>query len=316
MKSNPLVSVLVATYNQVKVIEDTIKSILEQTYLNIEIVISDDCSKDGTSEILVQLAQKNSAIKLFLQEKNLGITNNYNFLASNATGKYVSIFSGDDVMFSEKIQKQVELLEENPDASFCHHAVIILDAANNKPRELISHRYANGTTTIHDVLRNLGIPGSMAIMYRKDMACTPVFDPTLHTACDWLQMIHLCMAGRGVYIEEPLCYYRKDAGYNGKDPTKYEDDFLSTISIARATYAITGNTIDKSCDYALARFSLGAGYRRLLIGDKFKARQFFKTAMSDNKLFLNAFFLNLMTLLPVPSKMLVFGKKIYKEIVK
>ena len=198
MNSKPLVSVLVPVYNQFKVVEQTLDSIAAQTYGNIEVIVSDDCSTDGTQELLKRIASNNPAIRLFLQEKNLGITRNYNFIASKANGKYLALFAGDDVMFPEKIDEQVRLLEENPDASFCHHAVDILDNASNKSRGVISHRYENGVTTIHDVLRNLGIPGAMAIMCRRDAVKDPLLDPEIPTASDWLQMIHLTMAGRGL----------------------------------------------------------------------------------------------------------------------
>lgn len=313
MNSKPLVSVLVPVYNQCKVVEQTLDSIAAQTYENIEIIISDDCSTDGTQELLKRIASNNPAIRLFLQEKNLGITRNYNFIASKANGKYLALFAGDDVMFPEKIDEQVKLLEGNQDASFCHHAVEILDYTSNKSRGVISHRYENGVTTIHDVLRNLGIPGSMAIVCRRDAIKDPLLDPEIPTASDWLQMIHLTMAGRGLYIEKPLCFYRKDFEYNGKDPVLYENDFVKTIAAARASYASPGNAIDKSCDYALARYSLGAGYRRLIRSERGKARYFFKMARSERKLFIMASAFGILSFLSVPPRFWVLVKRVLKK---
>lgn len=312
MNSKPLVSVLVAVYNQTKVVEQTLDSIAAQTYKNIEIIISDDCSTDGTQEILKRIASNNPAIRLFLQQKNLGITRNYNFLAAKANGKYVALFAGDDVMFRVKIDEQVKLLEGNQDASFCHHAVEIIDYVSNESRRVISHRYESGVTTIHDVLRNLGIPGAMTIVYRRDAAKDPVFDLEIPTASDWLQMIHLTMAGRGLYIEKPLCFYRKDIEYNGKDPTRYENDFLKTITVARASYALPGDAIDKSCDYALARYSLGAGYRRLMRGERVIARSLFKAARSERKLMIMASVLGLISFFSIPRRFLSLAKQVYK----
>jgi glycosyltransferase involved in cell wall biosynthesis len=314
MSSIPLVSVLVGVYNQSQIVETSIHSILAQTYKNIEIIISDDGSTDGTQDVLKRIAKNNPTIRLFLQETNLGITRNYNFVASKANGKYIALFSGDDVMFPEKINEQVKLLEDNENSSFCHHAVEIIDYASSKSRGVISHQYRNGITTIHDVLRNLGIPGPMAIVCRRDSVKDPLMDPEIPTASDWLQMIHLTMAGRGLYIEEPLCFYRKDSEYNGKDPTRYEDDFLKTISVARATYASHGDAIDKSCDFALARYSLGAGYRRLIRGERQIARSYFKVARSEPKLMTPAYILGLISFINVPPRVWFLVKRIYKTI--
>jgi glycosyltransferase involved in cell wall biosynthesis len=313
MSSAPLVSVLVAVYNQKNVIEQTLNSITSQTHQNIEIIISDDCSTDNSQEILRRISATNSKIKLFLQDKNLGITQNYNFLVSKATAKYIAIFAGDDVMLPEKIEVQVNLLEKTPDASFCHHAVEVIDYESQKSQGVISHVYESGVTTIHDVLRNLGIPGSMSIMYRSEVLKVPVFSPEIPTASDWLHMIHLTMAGRGLYIDKVLCLYRKDSSYNGKDPSRYEDDFIKTIDITRKTYASPNNLIDKSCDYALARYSLGAGYRRLLRGDRLKSRRFFKDAFLERKLIVVAFILCIFTFIPASARLLTFAKRIYKK---
>ncbi len=314
MCSRPLVSIIVAVYNQLNVVKQALESIINQTYENIEIIVSDDCSTDGTQEVLSRIASTNPKIRLFLQEKNLGITNNYNFLAAKVNGKYVAVFAGDDVMCPEKIEKQIVLLENNPDSSFCHHAVTILGYTSNKIQGVITHKYVNGITTIHDVLRNLGIPGAMSIVCRRTALKVPVFSPDIPTASDWLFIIHLTMTGKGLYIEEPLCFYRKDSDYNGKDPTQYENDFLQTIDVTRATYASLGDEIDKSCDYALARYSLGAGYRRLIRGEQEKARTLFKLAMPERKLMVKAFVLYILSIISVSSRLLIISKQVYKKI--
>ena len=284
MKKLPLISVMVATYNQKNVVEQTLQSITVQSYENIEIIISDDCSSDGTQSILTHFAESNLKVLLFLQEENLGITENYNFLARKCSGKYVVTFSGDDVMLPNKIARQVEALEADEGSSFCHHAVTILDYYSNIPGKILTRKYENNITTIHDVLRNFGIPGSMAVMYRRSAVKDPAFEPGIPVASDWFHIIELAMAGRGIYIDESLCFYRQDSEYNGKDPSSYENDFLKTIEMTRSIYAMPGDAVDKSCDYALCRYSLGAGYRRLIRGERLKARSLFRTAMAERKL--------------------------------
>ena len=283
VREEPLVSVLVATYNQRAVVEETLNSIAAQSYKNIEIIISDDCSTDGTQDILVNFSKMSPNVTLFLQPKNLGITANYNFLAMKSFGKYVATFSGDDVMMNTKIAQQVDALEADGGASFCHHAVTVLDYDSGVQGNILTRKYVNNITTVHDVLRGLGIPGSMALMYCRSAADVPVFEPSIPTASDWLHIIKLAATGRGIYIPESLCLYRQDSNYNGKDPSTYENDFLKTIEIARSMYTLPGDDFDKSCDYAIRRYSLGAGYRSLIRSDMLKARSLFKTSMLEMK---------------------------------
>ena len=311
MKKIPLVSVMVATYNQKDVVEQTLQSIVDQSYENVEIIISDDCSSDGTQSILTRFAESNPQVLLFLQKKNLGITANYNFLAEKCNGKYVATFSGDDVMMPTKIERQVEALEADEGSSFCHHAVTILDYHSNVPGKTLTRKYVNNITTIHDVLRGFGIPGSMTLMYRRSLVTNPAFEPAISTASDWLHIIKLTMTGRGIYLNESLCFYRQDFEYNGKDPSSYEDDFLKTIAIARKLYAKPGDEVDKSCDYARARYFLGKGFRKLAKGDGAECRNALKYPARHPALFFLATILFILSYISVSKNFLRLSKKLF-----
>lgn len=115
---NEKVDVLLATYNGEKYVREQIESILNQTYQNIQIIISDDCSKDGTREILKEYEQ-NDKIKVFYQEKNLGYVKNFEFLLRQVEHNLYMLSDQDDVWKKEKIEKSVEKLEkENLDLVF------------------------------------------------------------------------------------------------------------------------------------------------------------------------------------------------------
>lgn len=115
---NEKVDILLATYNGEKYVREQIESILNQTYQNIQIIISDDCSKDGTREILKEYEQ-NDKIKVFYQEKNLGYVKNFEFLLRQVEHNLYMLSDQDDVWKKEKIEKSVEKLEkENLDLVF------------------------------------------------------------------------------------------------------------------------------------------------------------------------------------------------------
>lgn len=112
------VDILLATYNGEKYLKEQIESILNQTYKNIQIIISDDCSKDGTRDILKEY-EKNNKIKIFYQEKNLGYVKNFEFLLKQVENNIYMLSDQDDVWKEEKVEKTVEKLKkENLDLVF------------------------------------------------------------------------------------------------------------------------------------------------------------------------------------------------------
>jgi len=108
-------------YNDVNFIEESIKSILTQTYKNFEFIISDDCSTDGSEFICRKYAEKDSRIKYIRQPKNLGISKNMEFLLKRANTKYFMWAGDDDLWANDFIEQLIFLLENNKDAisAFC-----------------------------------------------------------------------------------------------------------------------------------------------------------------------------------------------------
>ena len=99
MHSSPLVSISIITYNQKEYLKDCIESILIQNYDNIEIVIADDCSTDGSQELLnIYKERYPDKFVLKLAKKNRGITKNSNAAHFACSGKYIFIMGGDDLM--------------------------------------------------------------------------------------------------------------------------------------------------------------------------------------------------------------------------
>lgn len=147
-KKNSLVSVVIPTYNQEEFITETLNSVINQTYKNLEIIISDDCSKDNTIKIIKEFAVKDARIKTFFSKENKGIPSNFNRAFDNCTGEFVAFFSGDDLMHPTKIEKQVQFLHKNEDHDLVMHEVDKFDSITNK------------TISIHKNTDKLTIPSS------------------------------------------------------------------------------------------------------------------------------------------------------------
>ncbi|PIY69220.1 hypothetical protein COY90_01670 [Candidatus Roizmanbacteria bacterium CG_4_10_14_0_8_um_filter_39_9] len=131
----PLVSVLICSYNAERFIESTLKSVLNQTYKNIEILILDNASTDKTVSIIQSLTHPNAAIptsqvrigpsiRLIQGEKNRGAYPGLNFLLAEAKGKFIAINDHDDIWHPEKLKRQINFLQKNIKYIGCGSSII------------------------------------------------------------------------------------------------------------------------------------------------------------------------------------------------
>ncbi|ULQ56257.1 glycosyltransferase [Flavihumibacter rivuli] len=114
----PLVSVLMTSYNREKYIADAIESVLASTWKELELIICDDGSKDKTVEIARAYAEKDTRVKVFINERNLGDYPNRNKAASHAQGKYLKYVDADDLIYPWGLAHLVECMEANPVAGW------------------------------------------------------------------------------------------------------------------------------------------------------------------------------------------------------
>lgn len=119
MKANtPLVSVLISVHNDEKNIRNAIKSILDQTYENIEILIVDDASTDNSLNEINTTIRGQKKVMCYQNEENIGLTKNLNFLIKNSEGELIARQDSDDTSHPQRIEKQVNhLLDNKLDAS-------------------------------------------------------------------------------------------------------------------------------------------------------------------------------------------------------
>ena len=113
---NPLVSVLMTAYNRELYITEAIESVLSSTYKNFELIIVDDASADSSVAIAQRFEKKDSRIKLYVNEKNLGDYPNRNRAASHATGEYLMYVDSDDTIFKDGIENCVAVMMRFPAA--------------------------------------------------------------------------------------------------------------------------------------------------------------------------------------------------------
>lgn len=118
-KTLPLVSVLIPCYNAEKYVEQALRSIMNQSYTNLEIIAADDCSTDNTLTILKTLAAEDNRIRIVNNPVNLKIVKTLNTLIDLANGKYIARMDADDISLPDRILKQVRFMEKHPDYAIC-----------------------------------------------------------------------------------------------------------------------------------------------------------------------------------------------------
>lgn len=107
------VSVIMPNYNGEKFLAETIESVLSQTYTDWELLVVDDCSTDGSAELIRSYAQRDGRIKLFVQEKNLGAAAARNRALGEASGKWIAFLDSDDVWYPQKLERQISFMNQN-----------------------------------------------------------------------------------------------------------------------------------------------------------------------------------------------------------
>ena len=130
------IDILMATYNGEKYLREQIDSILNQTYSDFKLLISDDFSQDSTREILHEYAKKDDRVIVFLQNENLGVTKNFEFLMKKVENEYFMFADQDDFWQKDKIQKSIEKMhDEDCDLVYTNLEVV------NQDLKLVNESY-------------------------------------------------------------------------------------------------------------------------------------------------------------------------------
>ncbi len=112
----PLVSILMTSYNRESYIAEAIESVIKSTYFNFELIISDDCSSDNTVAIARKYALEDGRVKVFINDSNLQDYPNRNKAASYAKGKYIKYLDSDDAIYEDGLAYCVNAMERFPHA--------------------------------------------------------------------------------------------------------------------------------------------------------------------------------------------------------
>lgn len=227
---NPLVSIMIPTYNRPLLFEQTLQSTIAQTYENIEILVNDNSTNEDT-EFVMQKYLPNSKIRYFRNKEAKCKEDNFSPFEQSARGEYLQWCMDDDILHADKLAMMVPVLRDNPSVALVSSQRGCIDMAGNVidekkinivPDGLIGMGYngkSAGGYMLMDIVNMIGEP-TAALFRRKDLAhhywradCRGY--KTISDVVMWLELLE---KGDLYLFREPLSFYRRHSSQEGQQP--------------------------------------------------------------------------------------------------
>jgi glycosyltransferase involved in cell wall biosynthesis len=207
METQPLVSVLIPSYNSAHFLDETIKSVLDQTFSNFELIIVDDQSTDNTDEV-VQKYLNDGRVTYYKNEINLGLSGNFNKCLSYANGEYIKFLMCDDKFHPQLLEKFVPIMQQYSNVSLVTSYREEFGLSNY----LWKAPYQNlvdGKKAIYDSLQDCNWFGEpTTVMFRKSNLFIGGFNQQYNALVDWDMWLRQLTLGDCYVIPEVLSYFR------------------------------------------------------------------------------------------------------------
>ncbi len=206
--SAPRVSAIVVTYNRCDRLPATLDSILAQTEGDFELVVSDDCSTDGTPEVGARYEQLDARVRYRRNAHNLRMPGNLNAALAEVRGEYVAILHDGDVYHPELFARTTALLDRHPSAGFCFNAYEVLDVDGSSRVDRVE---MGECTDGREFLRRIYVPNrwgspvfGTALVRRSCLDAVGPFDPRYSMHSDIVMWVQLAARYDVAYAPEPL----------------------------------------------------------------------------------------------------------------
>lgn len=244
MKNDPaLVSVIVPVYNRERLVTETVASILQQTYRNIEIVLINDGSTDDSLEVIRALEQEHPDIIRIIDQKNQGQTIARNQGIRNARGKYIAFLDSDDLWVPDKLERQIPLFNEG--VGLVYGGVEFINELGETTGFDACDLSMQGNIYLQLLVKNRMTGGSVVIL-AEALEKVGLFDPEFKAAENWDLWVRICKEYEARLVNKPVVKYRLHQSNMSKDVKLMQD----------AKRQIMAKHCDKnSTDRLIARYS-------------------------------------------------------------
>jgi glycosyltransferase involved in cell wall biosynthesis len=208
----PVASVIMPCYNHAKFVVESARAVLNQSFSDLELILVDDGSRDGSVELIQDLAREDSRVNAIIQERNFGASHSRNVGLKVARGDYVGFCDADDVWKRDKLKLQIELLTTNPryDVTYCESEII--DERGQPTGIVFSDLFPQDLITPDTVFERLCqtnfINTQTVLLRRHCIEEDGYFDESIKWVEDWWLWIRLARKHRFLYDSRVLAQYR------------------------------------------------------------------------------------------------------------
>jgi len=224
MVVDPKVTVIITCYNSSRFIRKTMDSVLNQTYDNLEIVATDDGSKDDTREILGGYLPR-IRILHHRGNANLGEGPSMNLAINETESEFIAFLDHDDIWYPNKIKEQVEIFQRYPDVALVYTNGYVIDENDNILYKLLPDDFQEETVP-GKILVNCYIRTPSSVMVRRNVINQiGSFNTDLFTV-DHELWVRMSEVGRFFYLPEYLTGYRSHEGQKSLNREMWEDEFI------------------------------------------------------------------------------------------
>ena len=212
--ASPKLSVLVPNYNYGRFLAEALTSVLEQSFTDFELVISDDSSTDNSPAIISDFATRDPRIRFTRQPTNLGLAENFNWCLARARGEYVKFLLADDKLaHPEALEHLVSALDKNANIVLVSATAQIIDARS----QLLYLRDYFGRDLVKDggaisrecILRGSNFIGEPSVFVFRRSCASHGFNPAYHYWVDLEFALRVLEQGDFAYLNEPLVAFRQ-----------------------------------------------------------------------------------------------------------
>jgi glycosyltransferase involved in cell wall biosynthesis len=200
------ISILISVHNGERYLMQALDSLLNQTFANLEIIVVNDASTDGTAHILEDYARRESRISLFFNSKNLGLAHSLNRGLDQARGQYIARMDADDISLPARLEKQFAFMENHPEVGVLGTAVEVIDSAG----QVIGQRiYPPDPIVIRWRLAFENPLCHPTVMIRRSLLQDAPYNSNLHTSQDYDLWCRLGLITSFSNLPQPLLRFRK-----------------------------------------------------------------------------------------------------------
>ena len=212
---NKMISVIIPTYNRCKLLIRSVRSVLKQSYKNIEVIVIDDCSTDKTEEYIKKI--KDNRLKYIKLRKNHGACYARNIGICKAKGEFIAFQDSDDIFYKDKLEIQLKnMLKNKSDLDFCKLKVIVNKNIWNFPNDEQDKKIIRGN--ILNELCKGNIISTQSILVKREVLADIKFDENLPRFQDYDLVLRIALKYNISYTNDALAeVYRQNDSISNSD---------------------------------------------------------------------------------------------------